>query len=99
MALLEDTCPHCGRRMLIRHGVRLPPKLADMFDAIAGRGANGLTCETMAWMFYPNKSKRQAAQCVAANIVRLNDLLVETEIQISRSGRGQEPYKVEARPE
>ena len=31
---MTHTCPHCGQRMTLRHGVRLSPREADLFDLI-----------------------------------------------------------------
>lgn len=74
--------------MLMRHGVQLPPKLADLLDMIERVGKRGITTETLSWVFYPDKSRKDAANCVKANIWRLNDLLVSTDFQIRPETRG-----------
>ena len=89
-------CPHCGQRMLMRHGVRLPPHLADLFDMIERSRKRGILCEVLAGVFYSGKSSAAARQCVAVNISRLNDFLEQTDVRIARGSRGRtvEPYRV-----
>ena len=90
---MSDSCPHCGQRMLIRHGVQLPPKLADIFDLIEHSGDRGVLGEVLAWVFYPDKPKRDAQKLIAVHVHRLNDLLCSTDFQVRASHRC-EPYKV-----
>ena len=56
----QSICPHCHQRMLMRHGARLSPRLADLFDMIEHSGERGVLAETLAWVFYPGKSTRDA---------------------------------------
>lgn len=95
----DHVCPHCGQRMLIRHGVRLPPKLADFFDIINRSGERGITIRLLADIFYPGKSYSAARSNIAVNIHNLNSFLVETDIEIGAGGKGNkgEPYKVRRR--
>jgi hypothetical protein len=53
-------CPHCGQRMLMRHGVRLSPKLADIFDMIEHAGERGIDPEVLSSCFYPGKPQAAA---------------------------------------
>lgn len=75
-------CPHCGQRMLIRYGVKLSPKLADIFDAIENSKDRGIDLETLSWMFYPDSKKQDAKNIVKVSISHINDLLVETDLRI-----------------
>jgi hypothetical protein len=95
--LASSTCPHCGQRMLIRHGVQLPPFLADLFDMIEHSKARGVTCEILAGVFYSGKSTREAKNCVKVNISRINDLFASTDVSIhtDRTERFKfSPYRV-----
>ena len=49
VATPHHVCPHCGQRMLMRHGVRSPPLLADLFDMIERSATRGVLCEALAW--------------------------------------------------
>jgi hypothetical protein len=80
--------------MLIRHGVKLSPKLADVFDMIERAGKRGITRETLAWVFYPGKSKRDAERCISVTINHINEFLEETDVHVSTLGRRLEPYRV-----
>jgi len=85
-------CPMCGQRMLIRHGVRLSPKLADLFDMIERCGKHGVQSEVLASVFYPGKCTAVAQNCIRQNVHHLNALLAETEIEVRASRH--EPYRV-----
>ena len=89
-----SNCPNCGQRLLIRHGVSLPPRCADIFDMIERAGDRGVLNEVLCWVFYSDKPKRDAARLVAVHINRINDFLQSTDVRISTSGRQVEPYKV-----
>jgi hypothetical protein len=80
--------------MLLRHGVKLSPKLADIFDMI--NRTNGIDTETLCWLFYPGKPRRVAGQAVAVSINHLNDLLEPTDFVIRMENRGG-PYRVTSR--
>ena len=82
---MSDVCPHCGQKMLIRHGIKLSPKLADMFDMIARRA---MDAETMAWVFYPGKSMREAKRCIYVSINHINGHFASTDIRIASDTRG-----------
>jgi hypothetical protein len=74
--------------MLIRHGVRLPPKCADIFDMIEHSGRRGVLGEVLASVFYPDKDKRSARRCVAVYVNRINDFLSSTNIEVRADERG-----------
>jgi hypothetical protein len=86
--------------MLMRHAVRLPPRLADLFDMIERSGKRGVLCEVLAWVFYPGKPTREAKRCVITNINHLNSFLESTNVRISGGHNGNEPkpYRVARRP-
>lgn len=86
-------CPCCGQRMLIRHGVRFPPYLANMFDMIEHSGARGVTSEVLMSVFYPGRSEADARNCVKANIWHMNDRLASTDVRV-RLGDKLAPYRV-----
>jgi hypothetical protein len=87
-------CPCCGQRLLVRHGVALSPRLADLFDLIERSGQRGIFSEVLADIFYPGKSRQAAQRCVNQNIFHLNTRLSETDLEV-RSGKGsREPYRV-----
>lgn len=88
-------CPACHQRMLLRHGVRLPPRCADIYDVIANSGKRGIPCETLSWVFFPGQATRAAKKCIAVHVNRLNDFLEPTDVMIS-GGRWR-PYRVVGR--
>ena len=47
MTTTDATCPHCGQRMLMRHGVRLTPQLAGMFDIISDSKDRGVMADAL----------------------------------------------------
>jgi hypothetical protein len=85
-------CPHCGQRILIRHGAQLSPKLADIFDAIAGAGARGISFESLRAAIYPDVPNDRAAVRLKALIWHLNAALAGTEVSVAHA-RG-EPYRL-----
>jgi hypothetical protein len=91
-----NVCPHCGQRMLMRHGVRLPPRLADLFDMIERSKRRGVLCEVLAWVFYPDKAAFAARRCVAVNVHHLNSLLEQTDVRVvgGKDGQIAKPYRV-----
>jgi hypothetical protein len=90
-------CPCCGQRMLIRHGVKLSPKKADMFDVIARvtEADSRITVETLAGIFYPGIAAGDAKAAVRVTINQINDLLEETEITIG--SKRPDGYRLEKR--
>lgn len=80
----------------MRHGVRLPPRLADLFDMIERSAARGVLCEVLALVFYPGKASRDARRCVAVNIHHLNSFLEQTDVRVvgGKDGQIAKPYRV-----
>ena len=91
--MTDAACPHCGQRMLVRHGVRLIPQLAGMFDLVSDSGDRGVMADALSWVFHPNKPKRAALRCVYTDVNRLNGFLEESDYAVRSAGR-YEPYKV-----
>jgi hypothetical protein len=85
--------------MLMRHGVRLPPRLADLFDMIERSKTRGVLCEVLAWVFYPGKASLAARRCVAVNVHHLNSLLEQTDVRVvgGKDGQIAKPYRVAQR--
>ena len=93
----SDACPHCGQRKLIRHGVRLSPRLADIFDIIEHSGDRGVTEEVLSTIFYSGRPSREAYNCIRVNISHINSHLVSTDYRVAKAEgvRGAEyPYRV-----
>jgi hypothetical protein len=82
----QPICPHCGQRMLVRHGVRLSPLLADLFDIIARSGESGIAASVLADIFYPGKPTDGARNCIRQNVRWINERLVETDVSITGDG-------------
>ena len=80
----SDVCPHCGQRMLIRHGVHLSPRLADIFDIIEHSGDRGVTEEVLSSIFYSGKSSREAYNCIRVNISHINSHFASTDYKVER---------------
>jgi hypothetical protein len=92
-----SACPCCGQRLLIRHGVALPPLLADLFDIIWRSGQRGIEPEVLAGVFYPGKPSPAARRAIAVNIFHLNAKLASTDVEL-RAGQGRlQPYRVRRR--
>ncbi len=90
---MTQTCPHCGSRVLIRHGARLYPKWADFYDLIASR-KEGILGEQLIWIFWPNTTPRKRAQNVLhQTVTQINSLLAPSGVKIASGGKGL-PYRV-----
>jgi hypothetical protein len=89
----QAICKCCGQRLLIRHGVQLSPLLADIFDMVE-RCPDGIHCETLAGIFYPNKSDYDGRHCVAANMILLNAKLAEIDIEVRAKPKRDAPYRI-----
>jgi hypothetical protein len=92
MANNEEVCPHCGQRVLIRYGVPLSPKLADIFDAVERAGRFGISKEELTVMFFASLSKKT----LFVSIKHINDRFewLESPIRIKSMGYGL-PYRIE----
>ena len=83
--------------MLIRHGVKLSPRLADIFDIIEHSGDRGVTEEVLSSIFYSGRPSREAYNCIRVNVSHINSHLVSTDYRVSKEAgvRGAEyPYRV-----
>ena len=81
----------------MRHGVRLSPRLADIFDIIEHSGDRGVTEEVLSSIFYSGKSSREAYNCIRVNISHINSHLASTDYRVAKAEgvRGAEyPYRV-----
>ncbi len=82
--------------MLMRHGVKLSLKQADVFDAISNR-QEGIESETLCWMFWGDKPRREAQRVLYVTIHQINDMLGPTGIKVAAGGKGL-PYRVWGAP-
>jgi DNA-binding SARP family transcriptional activator len=79
-------CPHCGQPLLIRYGVKLTPKKAELMDLIERRAA-GVAIGTLAETLYPGAPANRAYERVKTTVCQINDLLAATDYRIvSRAG-------------
>lgn len=78
------TCPQCGQRVIVRHGVALSPKKLDMFDMIerATPARGGISIDTLAEIFYSDKSAKDGRNAVKVTVNQINDLFASTDITI-----------------
>ena len=91
----NPSAPPAVSSVLTRHGARLPPRSADIFDLIECSGQRGVLCEVLAWTLFPGQETRAAKKCVAVHVNHINDFLEPTDVMIS--GRRWQPYRVVAR--
>ena len=81
----------------MRHGVRLSPRLADIFDIIEHSGDRGVTEEVLSSIFYSGRPSREAYNCIRVNISHINSHLVSTDYRVAKEAgvKGAEyPYRV-----
>ena len=83
-------CPSCGQRLLMRHGIKLSPKKADLLDAIedASKGRGGIEISVLVGMLYPGVSKQVALARLRVQISQLNSLLLSTNHRVVSPRRG-----------
>jgi hypothetical protein len=86
-------CPCCGQRLLIRYGVALSPRLADLLDVIERAGEQGIEVEVLVGIFYPGKSSRAARCCIKSNVWHLNARLAETDFEVRAGSGSHNPYR------
>ncbi len=90
----SDICPRCKQRVLVRLGVHLSPRQADIFDIVWNSDTRGTTEEVLASIFYPEKSQKHAQNVIKVTINQINAKLVETDYRVIKV-RGQDnPYRV-----
>jgi DNA-binding winged helix-turn-helix (wHTH) protein len=75
-------CPHCGQPITERHGVKFPPKLCELFDAIKKAGPEGIEKEALMARFWPDKPRYSQRNCLKVNVNHINDLLVATDLVV-----------------
>lgn len=93
----EGVCPHCGQRMLIRHGVQLSPKQADIFDMIERSKDRGVPPAVLRDVFFANRPARAAYAGVKAFVWQINEKLAETDLCVAMRDRPHGAYRVERR--
>lgn len=74
-------CPHCGQPLLVRYGVKLTPKKAELLDAIERRAA-GVALGTLAETLYAGAPTKRAHGRVKTQVCQINDLLAATDYRI-----------------
>ena len=94
----QAICPHCGQRVLMRHGVKLSPLAADLFDMIERSGERGVPTEVLLGVFWPGRPTATARNSLKTTIYHMNGLFAGTDIEVgSCSGGGGFPYRVRRR--
>ncbi len=87
---MTEVCPACGQPVLVRHGIRLQRKKAELLDLIERHTAHGgIALNRLAWLTYPDDPRLIARQRrVRVHINQLNDLLQATDYRVvNRDGR------------
>jgi len=86
---MTTICPTCGQTVLVRHGIKLQRKKADILDAIEKHTTHGgIALDRLAWLFYPDDPRPIACQRLRVHINQINDLLAATEWRVvNRDGR------------
>jgi hypothetical protein len=83
--------------MLMRHGVRLSPKCADIFDMIERAGERGVAPEILQDVFFANRPRKAAYAGLKAFIWQINELLASTDLHIGMREYRCGFYRVEQR--
>ena len=86
---MTEVCPACGQPLLVRHGIKLQRKKADLFDLIEKHTTRGgIDLDRLAWLTYPDDPRSIACQRIRVHINQLNDLLEATDCRVvNRDGR------------
>jgi hypothetical protein len=86
---MTEVCPACGQPVLVRHGIRLQRKKADLLDLIEKHTTRGgIDLDRLAWLTYPDDPRSIACQRIRVHINQLNDLLEATDCRVvNRDGR------------
>jgi hypothetical protein len=70
---------------LLRHGVRLRPTQAEIFDLIdRARGRGGVALASLACAIYPGVDPMRARQRIKVHVCQINDRLAATDFGIVR---------------
>jgi hypothetical protein len=96
--VIDHTCPHCGQRMLMRHGEHLPPKCADIFDMIEHAGERGVAPQVLRDVFFANRPHKAAYTGLKTHIWQINELLASTDLRIGMRHNRDELYRLIRRP-
>src|SRR5262249_7172962 len=76
-------CPHCGQRLLMRYGVGLSPRQADIFDmierAIAG---GGIEMDVLADLMTPGMATNKPRNQIRVHVHQINNKLEEPDYRI-----------------
>jgi hypothetical protein len=75
---------------IIRGGVRLSPRLAEIFDTLS----EGVTLDRLCSTFYSGKPRHDAANCIKVQVHQINGLLKETDYAICSNGKRPPTYRV-----
>jgi hypothetical protein len=86
------TCPTCGQRMLIRHGVRLSPMYADVYDMVERSGDRGVKGEVLGGVFYPDAPHTTQLNRIRSIVYHINIKLAETDYEVRAASN--QPYRV-----
>lgn len=82
---VEACCPYCGEKSRKRAGVAMSPFMCALFDAI-GHTADGSTVERLIAKFYQGVPRADAMRRVYANVHKLNEMLVSTDLRAVNVG-------------
>jgi len=77
-----------------RHGVRLTPLKARIFDLVARAGARGIDADEINRIAFDGHSNRDN---IKTHVAQINDLLVETDYRIEGTRGGDHPNQQRAR--
>ena len=88
----SDECPTCHQRVLLRRGIHLSPRLADIYDHIERRGDLGEEDEVLLSMFYGACSKKVGLANLKSNIWHINQRMAGI-CQVGKSAK-HEPYRI-----
>jgi hypothetical protein len=76
-----DVCPTCGQPILMRHGVRLSPTKAAIFDMIERR-QDGIALSSLAETLYPGVDHHLAVGRIKTQIWQINSLFESTDSRV-----------------
>jgi hypothetical protein len=91
----DHRCPYCHQRMLERHGARLSPKCADIFDMIEHAGERGVAPEILRDVFFANRPHKAAYAGLKTFIWQINEFLASTDLHIGMRHNREGIYRVE----
>ena len=78
-------CPTCGQPLVdVRHGVKLTPLKARIFDAIEHAGEDGISTDDLFDIVFANDSRRPSISTLKAHVWQINQRMIGAHIY----GRG-----------